>query len=41
MLRTIVFIFFVQVNQVGRSIIPDLLDWGVWDVRGNERKICQ
>ena len=40
-LRTFRFVFFVQVSQVGWSIIPYLLDWGVWGVRGNERKICQ
>jgi len=28
MLRTLMFIFCVQVSQVGQSIIPYLLDWG-------------
>jgi len=29
MLGTFMFIFFVQVSQVGRSVIPYLLDWGL------------
>ena len=29
MLRPFVFIFFVEVNPVGWTIIPYLLDWGV------------
>jgi len=42
MLRTFMFVFFVQVGQVGWSIILYLLDWvvGVWG-GGNEGKICQ
>jgi hypothetical protein len=29
MLRTVMFIFFVQVSEVGWSIIPYLFDWKV------------
>jgi len=28
--RTVRFIFFVQVSQICQSIIPCLLDWGLW-----------